>query len=630
MTVPSIITCLLLCSAAVHGATEPAYGHPDFYPSPQRPLGWRGDGSGSWPGARGVTSWNAETGENIVWRVAMPGAGMAQPLVIGEKVITTADPNLLVCVNVHSGEILWQTAIDHTNNMPPAQAQAAREERAALEALWRTYSQWRFDVQAFVQAAVGAGMTIDNNAALWRRIKGGARMLADDHTSPLMVSILEHADLAQEFRRLHALGSANGFAITEPQQVNSSLFERNSKSLQRIQKANAMFDLWCGDSWEGFLTWSFATPVTDGDLIYVTTVNNAVAAVDLNGRIRWQIWEHRDGSDRLERTGGPLHTRYAASPILADGLLVVNQNGEIRAYDAATGRKRWSIVNPYERLGIPSQGIGQFPFRPIPEAASPCLLRIPLPGGGTLNAVADGGRLLLRLEDGKVLSTDMPYMAKGASPIGHGPYYLWTTGADRGVEVSGGIIKVVAQNRDAVTLETVWECTLSQFGARLEAAATGIVHGGHWYPYFGWRDVHARRIDIANGQHQDYHNHIRVSSCSSIMVGERLYSFPSERFWRRHSNEVTGVIPAQVFDFPSRTRHDSANAFIDRRIFEDQEFALRNRFVGSGDMISNASPSAQANRIFHRTKGYLWCIGNKAEPFPAPRGAPAASRVSRR
>ena len=36
---------------------------------------------------------DAETGENIVWKAPMPDAGFAQPIVIGEKVITTADPN---------------------------------------------------------------------------------------------------------------------------------------------------------------------------------------------------------------------------------------------------------------------------------------------------------------------------------------------------------------------------------------------------------------------------------------------------------------------------------------------------------------------------------------------------------
>jgi outer membrane protein assembly factor BamB len=117
----SLLTGSLLLSAAMAGETGPStgavakavpLGHKDFYPSPQRPLGWRGDGSGAWPGAT-LTLSTTNGATNLVWRAPMPGPSFSQPLVIGEKVITQADPNWLVCVNVHDGKILWQTEIDH-------------------------------------------------------------------------------------------------------------------------------------------------------------------------------------------------------------------------------------------------------------------------------------------------------------------------------------------------------------------------------------------------------------------------------------------------------------------------------------------------------------------------------------
>ena len=94
-------------------------------------------------GATCVTEWDAKTGTNIVWKTAMPGAGMAQPLIIGEKAITTADPNLLICVNMHDGTIIWQTAIDHTTAMPKAQATLARKEIAFWKDAWIRYARWR-------------------------------------------------------------------------------------------------------------------------------------------------------------------------------------------------------------------------------------------------------------------------------------------------------------------------------------------------------------------------------------------------------------------------------------------------------------------------------------------------------
>ena len=103
-------------------------GHPDFYPSHDRPIGWRGDWTGAWPGDDCVTYWNAETSENIAWKANTPGAGFSQPIVVGEKVFITCEPNLLVCYSVHTGEELWRAAIDYTTKMTPEVAERARAE----------------------------------------------------------------------------------------------------------------------------------------------------------------------------------------------------------------------------------------------------------------------------------------------------------------------------------------------------------------------------------------------------------------------------------------------------------------------------------------------------------------------
>jgi len=134
---------ILVFATALNAGEAVPLGHPDFYPSPQRPLGWRGDGTGAWPGANVVTSWDAASGKNVAWKVNTPGAGLCQPLVIGEKVVITADPHLLCCYSVHDGKLLWQTAIDHTLCMNEADRKAAREEQAFWDGKWRKYIEWR-------------------------------------------------------------------------------------------------------------------------------------------------------------------------------------------------------------------------------------------------------------------------------------------------------------------------------------------------------------------------------------------------------------------------------------------------------------------------------------------------------
>ena len=55
----SIVSMLLIASFATWAAGDKAQlGSPNFYPSPEHPVGWRGDGSGRFPGATPPTVWS--------------------------------------------------------------------------------------------------------------------------------------------------------------------------------------------------------------------------------------------------------------------------------------------------------------------------------------------------------------------------------------------------------------------------------------------------------------------------------------------------------------------------------------------------------------------------------------------
>jgi outer membrane protein assembly factor BamB len=97
----------LLFSAGSALLAEPALGHKDFMPSAARPVGWRGDGTGNFPGAAIVTRWHERTGENVLWKLPMP-FGYGSPIVVGKLVFTQADPNVLYAVDAAGGKIAWQ------------------------------------------------------------------------------------------------------------------------------------------------------------------------------------------------------------------------------------------------------------------------------------------------------------------------------------------------------------------------------------------------------------------------------------------------------------------------------------------------------------------------------------------
>ena len=76
--------------------------------------GWRGPrGDGSSADTNIPVTWNGETGENIRWKVALPGEGHASPIVWQNRVfVVTCLPKSrarsLICLDRNSGETLWQ------------------------------------------------------------------------------------------------------------------------------------------------------------------------------------------------------------------------------------------------------------------------------------------------------------------------------------------------------------------------------------------------------------------------------------------------------------------------------------------------------------------------------------------
>ena len=101
---------LLTCSTA--GAAEIPYGHKDFLPTPDRPLGYRGDGSGIYPGATPPLHFDEQSKRNLRWVTKIPKAwSHSPPLVVGQKVFVEAEPDTTLCVDADTGKILWQDSL---------------------------------------------------------------------------------------------------------------------------------------------------------------------------------------------------------------------------------------------------------------------------------------------------------------------------------------------------------------------------------------------------------------------------------------------------------------------------------------------------------------------------------------
>jgi outer membrane protein assembly factor BamB len=156
---PLVTALLLLALAPLSGAGEPALGSADFRASVDHPFGWRGDGSGRFVGATPVTEWSAE--RNVRWGASV-GRGYSSPIVAGDWVIVTAEPNLVVCLERANGQVRWRAEVT------PADLADAKQREVA---------------QAYVPPKDGSGMAaatpVTDGASVYAVFANGIVWAAD-------------------------------------------------------------------------------------------------------------------------------------------------------------------------------------------------------------------------------------------------------------------------------------------------------------------------------------------------------------------------------------------------------------------------------------------------------------------
>ncbi len=71
-------------------------------------VGWRTDGTGMYPDSDPPIEWS--TTQNVLWKLPLPGWGNAIPVISGDRMFFTSEPDTLICVSLSQRKILWQRA----------------------------------------------------------------------------------------------------------------------------------------------------------------------------------------------------------------------------------------------------------------------------------------------------------------------------------------------------------------------------------------------------------------------------------------------------------------------------------------------------------------------------------------
>ncbi len=108
-------------------------GHKGFQPTPDRPVRWRGDGTGCFPGATPVSEWDCTTGKNVLGKSDTSYWGTAGPIVAKGRVIVACEPGVLLCYDADTGELLWHNSHDQLDvALRPREAERVRSAWARI------------------------------------------------------------------------------------------------------------------------------------------------------------------------------------------------------------------------------------------------------------------------------------------------------------------------------------------------------------------------------------------------------------------------------------------------------------------------------------------------------------------
>jgi hypothetical protein len=274
--------CLERQKPRVHTSRPPAVAATGTF------TGWRQNGTGRVPEARPPTHWS--TTENILWKTPMPAAGNATPVLAGDLIVVTAEPNIILGVG-RDGQVRWQ----HTVNVVDALTGPEKEKAARLVT----------DADKAKEELKSVAPDVEK----LRRIARSAEAPAD---------------------------AASRLKAREAEETKL----KETVSLAAVYLPPTRFQVGTASS----------TPVTDGHSIFALFGNFVLASFDLEGKVRWFRLVHvPEDRRRVLSRGGE---GQAASLLLVDGRLIAPL-AYMRAYDPSNGDTLWEADEFFE-FGTPA------------------------------------------------------------------------------------------------------------------------------------------------------------------------------------------------------------------------------------------------------------------------------------
>jgi outer membrane protein assembly factor BamB len=201
-------------------------------------IGWRTDGSGSYPKAEPPLEWSKT--KNVAWSTPMPGYGVSHPVLLGRRIFICSEPATLLCLDREDGKILWQKTSSYSElEIAPELRERIKEEQTEVAAISKKESAVRKEMDAL------------------------QRSLTKDQTPK--------------------------------EEIEKSLqpFRKQLDELKKEKEKLTLGELYTEPATHSTAGYSAPTPVTNGKEVYVAFGNGLVACFDLDGKRQWlKLIEH--------------------------------------------------------------------------------------------------------------------------------------------------------------------------------------------------------------------------------------------------------------------------------------------------------------------------------------------------
>jgi outer membrane protein assembly factor BamB len=296
-------------------------GSPDFRPSPDHPFGWRGDGSGRYPGATPVLEWSLS--KNVRWS-AVVGKSYASPIVVDAVVLVLSEPNLLVAVDRATGKEKWKKEIVAAE-LPDSAARSTAEEYKAKDTGFTAATPVTDGSRIYLILANGIVQAVDlSGKTAWTSFIDARQNTAYGRSSS---PILADGKLIVHMTNLYAFDPASGKQLwmnAEARcQYGTPATLRLNQATLIVTPAGDVLSAADGKNLNSQIgNTSNVSPLVQDGLIYFAEKD--VRAIRLGADYKDEsVWN------------GEINSEVFGSPVLAGGLLfTATGKGELVVFDA--------------------------------------------------------------------------------------------------------------------------------------------------------------------------------------------------------------------------------------------------------------------------------------------------------